>query len=53
LTVLVGTQLLSVAIEKYAIINVVGVGIWIVICILIMKEYKKLKAKPQENQTGF
>jgi AAA family ATP:ADP antiporter len=53
LTVLVGTQILSVAIEKYAIINVVGVGIWIAISFLIMKEYKKLKAKPQGTQAGF
>ena len=45
LTVLVGTQLLSATIEKYAFINVIGVGIWIAICFLVMKEYKKLKAK--------
>jgi len=45
LTVLVGTQLLSATIEKYAFINVIGVGIWIAICFLVMKEYKKLRAK--------
>ncbi len=45
LTVLVGTQLLSVTIEKYAFINVIGVGIWIAICFLVMKEYNKHKAK--------
>jgi len=45
LTVLVGTQLLSAAIEKYAFINVIGVGIWVTICFLVMKEYKKLKAR--------
>jgi len=44
LTVLVGTQLLSLAIEKYAFINVIGVGIWIAVCFLIMREYKKIKS---------
>lgn len=56
LTVLVGTQILAVAIEKYAIINVVGVAIWIAMSFLIIKEYKKLKAKPhkpQGSQAGF
>jgi AAA family ATP:ADP antiporter len=53
LTVLIGTQLLSVAIEKYAIINVVGVGIWIAICFLIMKEYRKSKAKLEEPQASL
>jgi ATP:ADP antiporter, AAA family len=49
LTVLAGTQLLSATIEKYAFINVVGVGIWLAICVLVMKEYKKRKAKSAEN----
>ena len=44
LTVFVGTQLLSLAIEKYAFINVIGVGIWIAVCFLIMREYKKAKS---------
>lgn len=53
LSVLVGTQILSVAIEKYAIINVVSVGIWLAICFLIMREYRKLKAKPQVIQADL
>jgi AAA family ATP:ADP antiporter len=44
LTVLVGTQLLSLAIEKYAFINVIGVGIWIAVCFLIRREYKRAKS---------
>jgi AAA family ATP:ADP antiporter len=44
LTVLVGTQLLSLAIEKYAFINVIGVGIWIAVCLLIRREYKRAKS---------
>jgi ATP:ADP antiporter, AAA family len=46
LAVLLGTQILGVAIEKFALINVIIVGIWIAICFLVMKEYKKLKAQP-------
>lgn len=53
LTVLVGTQLLSVTIEKYAFINVIGIGIWIAICFLVMKEYKKLKPKSQGIESNF
>jgi len=48
LAILVGTQLLSVTVEKFALVNVIGVGIWIAICILVIKEYKKIKAKPVE-----
>ncbi len=44
LTVFVGTQILSLAIEQYALINVIGVGIWIAVCFLIMREYKKAKS---------
>ena len=42
----------KLAIEKYAIINVVGVGIWIAICFLIMKEFKKSKANQRETLAG-
>jgi hypothetical protein len=44
------TRLLSLAIEKYAFTNVFGVGIWIAICFLIKKEYRKLTARPEGPQ---
>jgi hypothetical protein len=39
-----GTQLLAVKIEAYAFLNVLGVGIWIILCAVIIREYRKLKA---------
>jgi ATP:ADP antiporter, AAA family len=42
--VLIGTQLLAVKIEAYAFLNVLGVGIWIILCAVIIREYRKLKA---------
>ena len=42
--VLIGTQLLAVKIEAYAFLNVLGVGVWIILCAVIIREYKKLKA---------
>jgi AAA family ATP:ADP antiporter len=52
LAVLLGTQILGVAIEKFALINVIIVWIWIAICFLVIKEYKKLKAQPGEIQAS-
>lgn len=43
LVVLAGTQLLALKIEKYAFLNVLGVAVWIFLCVLIMREYRKLK----------
>lgn len=45
LSVFVGTTYFSFAIERYAVINVVMVAVWIALCVLIMKEYKKLKSR--------
>jgi len=45
LSVFVGTTYFSLAIERYAIINVVMVAVWIGLCVLIAKEYKKLKSR--------
>ncbi len=45
LAVFVGTTYLALTIEKYAIINVVMVGLWLVLCVLIIREYRKLKAR--------
>ncbi len=41
--VLIGTQLLAVKIEAYAFLNVLGVGVWIILCAVIIREYRKLK----------
>ncbi len=45
LAVFVGTTYLALAIEKYAIINVVMVGFWLVLCVLIIREYKRQKVR--------
>jgi ATP:ADP antiporter, AAA family len=45
LTVLVGTGLLAVAIEKFAFVNVIAVCVWIGLCLLIIKEHKKKTAQ--------
>jgi AAA family ATP:ADP antiporter len=42
--VLIGTKVLAVKIESYALLNVLGVAIWIILCALILKEYRKVKA---------
>ncbi len=50
--VLIGTQLLALKIEKYAIINVVAVGVWLVLCFFIIREYRKIKgAAPDQPST--
>lgn len=45
LCVFVGTTYFALAIEKFAVINVFMVLVWIALCFLIMKEYKKLKSR--------
>jgi ATP:ADP antiporter, AAA family len=42
--VLIGTKALAVKIESYALLNVLGVALWIILCALILKEYRKVKA---------
>ena len=39
--VLTGTQLLALKIESYALVNVVGVVVWLILCALIIRDYKK------------
>jgi AAA family ATP:ADP antiporter len=41
--ILVGTQLLALKIERYALLNVLGVVVWIFLCIVILREYGKRK----------
>ena len=42
--VLIGTKVLAVKIESYALLNVFGVAVWIILCALILREYRKVKA---------
>ncbi|OGD09956.1 MAG: hypothetical protein A2Y86_03140 [Candidatus Aminicenantes bacterium RBG_13_62_12] len=44
LAIIVGTQLLGLRIERFAILNVVVVIVMIIICLRIIKAYKKRKA---------
>jgi len=44
LAVLVGTGILSVAIERFAFVNVIAVLIWIALSVLIIKEHKRKAA---------
>jgi AAA family ATP:ADP antiporter len=44
IVVWVGTTYLALSIERFAVINVVGVLIWILLTILVIREYKKTKA---------
>lgn len=45
LAIFVGTTWLALPIERYAIINVAMVVIWLGLCVLILKEYKAKKAR--------
>lgn len=45
LAVFVGTTWLALPIERYAVINVVMVVIWLALCFLILKEYRAKKAR--------
>ncbi len=43
----VGTTFLAFSIERFAVVNVVGVIIWIILTIFVIREYKK--TKPAED----
>jgi AAA family ATP:ADP antiporter len=51
LTVLVGTGILSMAIERFAFVNATAVLVWIALCFLVIKEHKK-KAAVATPQAG-
>ncbi len=44
IVVWVGTTYLAFSIERFAVVNVVGVVIWIILTIFVIREYKKIKA---------
>jgi AAA family ATP:ADP antiporter len=51
LTVLIGTGILSMAIERFAFVNATAVLVWIALCFLVIKEHKK-KAAVATPQAG-
>jgi AAA family ATP:ADP antiporter len=52
LLVFVGTTFLAFkAVENYAVVNVVSVLVWIFLCFLIIRQYKKVKAKSAADPT--
>ena len=52
LTYLVGVKYLSFTAESFAKLNVVVTLIWILFCFLVIREYKKIKAKSAINPTA-
>jgi AAA family ATP:ADP antiporter len=44
IVVWIGTTCLAMSIEDFALVNVVGITVWIVLCALIVREYRRLKA---------
>jgi AAA family ATP:ADP antiporter len=48
LAVFVGTTFLAFPVEKFSSVNVVAIFIWILLCFLIMREFKKIKAPAPE-----
>ncbi len=45
LAVFVGTTYLALPIERYAVINVAMVVVWLALCLLILREYRAKKAR--------
>jgi AAA family ATP:ADP antiporter len=52
LTVFIGVNFLGFSIQSYAKLNVVVILVWILFCVLVIREYKKLKAKQVMAQAG-
>ena len=52
LTLFIGVTYLGFSVENFAQLNVGVVLIWIVFCFLVIREYKKLKAKSALNPTA-
>ncbi len=51
--VFLGTTYLALTVENVAMVNVVLVLIWIIICIIIFQEHKKLSAKKTEHDVEY
>jgi ATP/ADP translocase len=52
LTFVIGMQYLHFSVERLALVNVVVTAIWILFCFLVIKEYKKIKAKAAVPAVG-
>jgi len=52
LVVWVGTSFLALSIEKFAVVNVVSILVWIFLTILIIREYKKREAQEQAGPSA-
>jgi len=52
LTLFIGVNYLSFSVESFAKLNVVVTLIWIIVCFLVIWEYKKIKAKSAINPTA-
>jgi len=46
LTLFVGMRYLHFTVENFGKINVIATAIWILFCFLVIREYKRIKAKP-------
>jgi ATP/ADP translocase len=45
ITFIIGMQYLHFKVERMAQLNVVVTAIWIIFCVLVMREYRKIKMK--------
>ena len=52
LVVWFGTTVLTLSIERFAVINVVSILVWITLTVLIIKEYKKQKARADASHAA-
>jgi AAA family ATP:ADP antiporter len=48
LAVFLGTTYLAAKVEGYAVLNVIMVVVWILLTILVIREYKKIKARAED-----
>jgi AAA family ATP:ADP antiporter len=52
LFVFIGTTYLAFNVERFARLNIAIVVIWVILCLLIIKEHKKLSAERTEYKSG-
>lgn len=52
LAVWIGTALLPLSLEGFAVVNVVAVCLWIAVTLLILRERRRLAARVHEGRTS-
>jgi ATP:ADP antiporter, AAA family len=52
LVVWVGTTFLALSIEKFALVNIVSILVWIILTVLIIREYARKKEKAASNSNN-